>query len=505
VGVAEAARALALGQAARRRHDAGTQETAGLIETELATGAGFFRNLGFERLFRDVQGARYHPVRGPGQARHSGAWPSAWMSTSHPRREAPGRRQHMRITRWPISACFGVLAAAMLAGAPGAHADAVTDANARAAEVVSRHPSTPIAVRMMAIVQVSVLDAVNGIAGRYPPLRAKIKAAPGASVDAAVAAATRTALLKLMPAQHAAIEADYQAALRAVPDGGAKADGIAAGNQAAAAVVASCADDGSAAPNTYRPVTAPGVYVPTVPPAVPHWGKRKPWVMASGDQFRPGPPPGLSSDTWARDYNEIKALGGKTSAQRTPEQTAIAQFWEATAPTVYWPVARSVAAAPGRDVLANARLFALAGMAMDDALIAVFDAKYTYNFWRPITAIRNGDLDGNVATNRDPGWTPFIETPMHPEYPCAHCIVSAALGAVLAAEIGAGPAPQLSSASSTAGGAGRTWASIDAFAREVALGRIYDGVHYRYSTEVGAAMGKKVGDLVAKQLPRATP
>ena len=176
--------------------------------------------------------------------------------------------------------------------------------------------------------------------------------------------------------------------------------------------------------------------------------------MTRGDQFRPGPPPGLTSDTWKRDLDEIKALGGINSSKRTPEQTAIARFWEATAPAVYWPVARSVATAPGRDVTDNARLLALAAMAMDDALIAVFDAKYTFNFWRPVTAIRNGEGD-----TRDPGWTPFIATPMHPEYPCAHCIVSASLGAVLRAEIGTGLAPKLSSSSSTAAGAVRTWAT----------------------------------------------
>jgi len=141
-------------------------------------------------------------------------------------------------------------------------------------------------------------------------------------------------------------------------------------------------------------------------------------------------------------------------------------------------------------------------MAMDDALIAVFDAKYTYNLWRPITAIRNGDIDGNEATVREPGWTPFIDTPMHPEYPCAHCIVSASLGAVLEAEVGAGPMPVLSSASSTAGGAVRTWTSVGDFMQEVALARIYDGVHYRNLSEVGTAMGKKVGELAARSLPR---
>lgn len=410
----------------------------------------------------------------------------------------------MKTIRGLISAGIGLLAVVILAGAPGAHADVVTDANARAADVVSRIPAPPITVRMMAIVQVSVFESVNAVTGRYPPQRAKLNRAPGASVEAAVASATRTALSKLMPAQQAVIDADYQALLGSVPDGPAKTAGIALGEQAATAIVALCADDGMVAPDVYRPHAAAGVYVPTVGPAVPHWGKRRPWVMTRGDQFRPGPPPSLTSDTWVRDYNEIKAVGSRNSTQRTPEQTAIAKFWEATAPAVYWPIARSVAAVPGREVTDNARLLAVAAMAMDDGLIAVFDGKYTYNLWRPVTAIRNGDLDGNNATDRDPGWTPFIETPMHPEYPCAHCIVAGALGAVLEAEIGSGPTPTLSSASSTAGGAVRTWASVGDFTKEVAQARIYDGVHYRFSTEVGSAMGKKIGELAVKSLPRVT-
>jgi hypothetical protein len=302
-----------------------------------------------------------------------------------------------------IGTVLGLLAVVILTSAPGTWADVVTDANARAADVASRLPSTPVAVRVMAIVQVSVFEAVNAVSGRYPPQRAKLAPAPSASAEAAVAAATRTALAKLMPAQQPAIDADYQALLGRVPDGSAKTAGIALGEQAATAIVALCADDGALAPDVYRPHAAPGVYVPTTGPAVPHWGARRPWVMSRGDHFRPGPPPALTSALWARDYNEIKAVGGKTSTQRTPEQTAIAKFWEATLPVVYWPVARAVAGAPGRDLTDNARLFALAGMAMDDALIAVYDAKYHYNFWRPVTAIRNGDLDGNDATERDGG------------------------------------------------------------------------------------------------------
>jgi hypothetical protein len=385
----------------------------------------------------------------------------------------------------------------LLAAVPAARADIVTDANVRAAEIASKHPGTPIAVRMMAAVQVSVFEAVNSITGRYPGFKAKLPAAPGASVDAAVASATRVSLLKLFPPQQMAIEADYQAALKSIPDGDAKTRGIAAGDQAATAILALCAEDGAMAPNTYRPHTTPGVYVPTVFPAVPHWGKRKPWMLTSGEQFRPGPPPALTSETWKRDLAEIKVLGARTGSQRTAEQTAIAQFWEATQPVVYWPVARSVASAPGRDVSENARLFAVAAMAMDDALIAVFDGKYVYNLWRPVTAIRN--VEGDL---RDPAWLPFIETPMHPEYPCAHCIVSASLGAVLAAEIGSGPTPRLAASSYTANGAQRSWNSVKDFWQEVAVARIYDGVHYRFSTEVGSEMGRKVGELAVQKFPK---
>jgi len=405
----------------------------------------------------------------------------------------------------PVKHCVAALALAVvtMTGVLAAGADVVTDANAKAADIASKAPGTPPAVRVMAHVQVAVFEAVNAITGRYAPFIGKINAAPGASVDTAVAASTRTVLLKLMPTQQQAIDADYEAALKLVPDGQAKRDGIAVGEQAATACLAR-PDEGLLVPDTYRPHAAAGVYVPTMPPAVPNWGKRKPWVMTSGSQFRPGPPPALTSQIWVRDYNEIKAVGGKNSTQRTAEQTAIAKFWEATAPAVYWPVARSVAAAPGRDVTANARLFAIAAMAMDDALIAVFDAKYTYNFWRPVTAIRNGDVDGNDATERDPSWSPFIDTPMHPEYPCAHCIVSGSLGAVLQAEIGSGATPVLTATSPFAPGAPRTWKTIAEFVQEVAQARIYDGVHYRNSTEVGSSMGKQIGELAVKSFAKPT-
>lgn len=384
-----------------------------------------------------------------------------------------------------------------------AKADAVIDWNITASEiVVAGKPPPGASYRTMAIVQSAVYEAVNAITRRYPPDRLKLDAAPGASVDAAVAAANRAALSKLVPSQQAVLASAFQAALSAIPDGPAKTEGIAVGERAATAMLSLCADDGADAPESYQPQTTAGVYVPTVVPVLSHWPHRRPWILTSADQFRPGPPPRLSSDVWTRDYNEIKALGGKNSTRRTAEQTDIARFWETTASTIYFPVVRSVANAPERESTQNARLLAVAAQAMDDALIAVFDAKYHYNFWRPITAIRNGDTYGNGETERDASWVPFIDTPMHPEYPCAHCITAATVGAILQAEIGMGPIPRLSTTSGTAPGVVRTWTQIDDFVQEVSNARIYDGVHYRNSTEVGNAMGKKIGELAAAKFLR---
>jgi hypothetical protein len=201
--------------------------------------------------------------------------------------------------------------------------------------------------------------------------------------------------------------------------------------------------------------------------------------------------------TWTTDVNEVRDFGARANGKRTPEQTDIGRFWFMNGPQAWNPIVRQLAEQKKLDVTDSARLFALVSLATSDSFIAVFDAKYTYNFWRPITAIRNGDLDGNPATERDASWVAFIDTPMHPEYPCAHCIIAATLGAVLKAEIGDGPKPKLSSSSPTAPGAVRSWSQVDDLVEEVAHARIYDGVHYRNSTEVGMAMGKKIGEFVA--------
>jgi hypothetical protein len=390
--------------------------------------------------------------------------------------------------------------AVSLAAAPAARADAVTDWNIKAGTVVvDARLGPPVGNRVMAIVQTSVYEAANGITKRYPATSLKLEAEPGASVDAAVAAANQATLAKLVPSQATAVESAYAAALARIADGPAKTGGIAIGQRAAAAILALRADDGATAAEAYRPATTAGVYVPTAIPAASHWPQRKPWLMSDPAQFRPGPPPALTSALWLRDYNEIKALGGKRSTLRSAEQTDIATFWEATMPPIYHGLVRSVANVASRDMTQNARLFAAVAQAADDALIAVFDAKYTYNFWRPVTAIRNGDIDGNDGTERDPSWSPFIDTPMHPEYPCAHCSVAGAVATVLRAEIGTGPAPILTTTSDSAKGAARTWKNVDDFMQEVANARIYDGVHYRTSTEVGLAMGKRIGALAVSR------
>jgi hypothetical protein len=381
-------------------------------------------------------------------------------------------------------------------------ADVVTETSEKTVAIVmSARLSTPEANRIIAATQTAVFEAVNAVTRRYPDGRSGLKPVSGASIEAAVAAATRTVLLRMLPSQKEAIEVNYHQALASIAEGEPKSAGIRLGEEAAATILELRKDENSEVAETFRPITRPGVYIPTAIPAFSTWTKRKPWVLERADQFRPGPPPELKSEIWARDFNEIKSMGVKKGSKRTPEQTSIASFWETTGTGVYWPIVLSVANSKNREVTQNARLLAIVGQATDDAVIAVFDAKYTYNFWRPVTAIRNGDIDGNDATERDPSWTPFIDTPMHPEYPCAHCIIASTIGTVLKADLGETPVPELSSVSPTLAGATRRWTSVDDFIREVSEARICDGVHYRTSTEVGTAMGKKIGELVYSKFP----
>jgi hypothetical protein len=405
----------------------------------------------------------------------------------------------MRIAQ--LRAC--VLFAAAISFSSLLAADVVTEWNQRANACVLEAKIMPFAgTRVMAIMHTAMFDAINSIEGRYTPYKFKVSAPAGSSPEAAGAAAAHAALVALFPEQKAALDAAYAAYLAQVPDGAGRTAGIAVGEEVAAKVLAWRASDGANAPNTYRPVTTPGAYITTALPVGTQWVSMTPWVMERPSQFHPAPPPTLSSAQWTADYNEVKELGGKKSTRRTAEQTETGRFWTITGPQSFDPIVRQLAAAPGRSLSQNARLFALVEMAVADSYIAVFEAKYAYNFWRPITAIRNGDIDGNEATVRDPSWEPLVDTPLHPEYPCAHCINTGSARAVLEAEFGTGPNP-LTMTSPTAPGAVHKWASIGDYAEEVAMARIYGGLHYRNSTVVGKDMGKKIGELAVQNYLKA--
>jgi hypothetical protein len=254
------------------------------------------------------------------------------------------------------------------------------------------------------------------------------------------------------------------------------------------------ANDGADALDGYRPRTTPGVYVPTPITVGSMWPDVKPFAIAKASEFRPQPPVSLSSAEWAADYNELKDYGGKANSRRSAQQTETARFWLMVGPSAYHPFARQLVTAKQMSVVDSARFMALVAVGLNDALIAVLDAKYHYNFWRPITAIRNADIDGNPATEREATWQPIDNTPMHPEYPCAHCITSAAVGTVIQKIVGNDVA-EITLTSPTAPGVTRKWTRIQDYMDEVSQARIYAGFHYRFSTEAGADMGRKIGEL----------
>jgi hypothetical protein len=260
------------------------------------------------------------------------------------------------------------------------------------------------------------------------------------------------------------------------------------------------ATDGASAPDAYRPKTKPGVYIPTPITVGSQFPDVTPFALTSPSQFRPKPPPALDSEQWARDYNEIKDLGEKNSTKRTVRQTEDARFWLLVGPRSTQPLPRQVAIARNMNVLDSARFMTLVTIAAMDAVIAVFDAKYKYEFWRPITAIRNGDIDGNPATERVATWQPIDATPMHPEYPCAHCITSSAIATVIEAALGTHEIPEVALMSPFAPGVTHRFTNLRAYTEEVANARIYAGFHYRTSTIVGREMGQKIGDWVVKSV-----
>jgi hypothetical protein len=380
-------------------------------------------------------------------------------------------------------------------------ADIIMDWNAKSDDIAAQKQVPPFNhARGTAILQVAMFEAVNAIERRYAPYKLSLMADRTDSKEAAAAAAGHAVLLALYPDRKAELDAALATMLAGVGEGEPKAKGIALGHKAAAEIIALRANDGFDARESYRPHTTPGLYVPTVVPVFSTVAGVTPWIMAKNSQFRPAPPPALTSETWSKDLNEIRELGRIDSTKRTAEQTAIGRFWFLVGPRSYNPIVRQIAAAKDMDIVDCARLFALTSMIGNDVLIAVFDAKYTYNLWRPITAIRNADHTNNPATPRDATWLPLGDTPMHPEYPCAHCITSTSIATVLQSIVG-NEIKEASMTSPTAPGVTRKWTRVQDYSDEVSLARIYAGFHYRFSTEVGKDMGKRIGELtIATQL-----
>jgi len=389
-------------------------------------------------------------------------------------------------------------------GAPmSASANVITDWDEKAVAVVTPMPPYT-AQRVMGMVHIAMFDAVNSIERRFQRYLVQLPAEPTTSKEAAAASAAAAVLATIDSKIAGEMKIAIASYLASIPDGAAKSDGVKLGEAVAARVVEARANDGADAPDDYRPRTTPGVYVPTPITAASAWPNVKPFAMTTASQFRPDPPISLSSKEWATDYNELKDYGGKASAKRSSQQTETARFWLMVGPPAYHPFVRQLVTAKQMSVGDSARLMALAAVGLNDALIAVFDAKYHYNFWRPITAIRNGDIDSNDVTEREATWQPIDNTPMHPEYPCAHCILSGTISGVIKTALGTEDIPEIAITSTTAPGVTHRFTNMTAFADEVANARIWSGFHYRFSTRVGTDTGLKIGEYVVKNVMQPT-
>jgi hypothetical protein len=382
---------------------------------------------------------------------------------------------------------------------PVAFGNVISDWDERGVAVVAPMPAHT-AQRVMAMVHIAMFDAVNSIERRYRPYLVQLPAAQTTSKEAAAAVAAAAVLATIDPQAADEMKAAIATYLASIPDGAAKSDGVKLGKAVAARILEARANDGADGHDAYQPMTTPGVYVPTSIMAGSMWPNMKPFAMANPSQFRPIPPISLESREWATDFNELDDYGGNTSTKRSAQQTETARFWLLTGPPAYHPFVRKLALAKQMSVGESARFMALVAVGLNDAYVAVFDAKYHYNFWRPITALRNGDADGNPATGRDATWQPIDNTPMYPEYPCAHCIQSGVIVDVVKAVLGVLDIPEIATTSATAPGVTHRWTNLTMFADEVANARIWGGFHYRFSTRVGTDMGQQIGEHVVKNV-----
>jgi hypothetical protein len=389
-----------------------------------------------------------------------------------------------------------ILATFILLGTGTAYADAVTDWNAIMQKTVES--SDPFQrLRSAAITQLAVFEAVNAIAREYRPYLGSVTAPPAASPDAAAIAAAHRTLVALYPVSARELDTLRATSLAAIPDGPAKNDGIAVGEAAANAILALRADDRSSGVVPYTPGTKPGDWQPTPPDFAPAFGagigKVTTFGIENGAQFRLEPPPALHSGKYARDYNEVKKLGDVNSASRPPDRTEVARFYAVTEPIpIYNPAARQVSEAQHKTLSQNARIFALLNIAIFDAAIAVFDTKYHYNFWRPLTAIRAGDRDKNSRTDPDPNWASLVDTPPFPSYPSGHGGFGGAARHVLEEVFGA-DGHSITLHNPLMPGTELRYTSWKQITDDIDDARIYGGVHYRFDQEAAARLGRRVG------------
>jgi hypothetical protein len=401
----------------------------------------------------------------------------------------------------------GAAIAALMVSQP-ASADTVTDWW----EVASRYyfatqtspaPTPPETQRASSRTALAMFEAVNAIDRRFESFLGFPAGDPAASQDAAAATAGFKVLLQHYPANKSTLEESYAMAMAAIPGGPAKEAGRLIGEKAAEAAVAANGIDPAIPQVPYRPRTAPGEWIgASLPTLEPYWAAFKPWVVGP-NALMPPPPPALTSDIYARDYEEVRRLGSKASKERSAEQTLIARYRQGFDLS---PMVRFAADRPGRSPVENARLFALYQMAMDDAVQAMIVAKLHYNYWRPITAIRNGDRDGNAATQLDPAWVPLLPTPNFPEYPCGHCTaagvqtevlrLAAGLPASTPVRVAVGMNPNMAVQSV------KSW---DEMVRQVSDSRMLGGVHYRFSNDAGEEIGRRAARLVVESVLRPLP
>jgi hypothetical protein len=373
------------------------------------------------------------------------------------------------------------------------NAIAITQARASTAPGATSSSGTGLYV---AYVQLAVYNAVNAIDGRFRPYKYTITAPSGASPDAAAIEAAYRVLLYLLPDRAAPLTISYNASLAAIPDGPAKSNGQLVGQQSASALIALRTGDGRGIPWPYSfPASpVPGVWIltpGTAAPATPWVGQMRPFTFDSPDQFLPDePPPDLGSQTWADDYNQVKTLGAINSSVRTPEQTETGLFWTDHGASQYGRVLRGLAIQQNLDLSQSARLLAMSYTALADSFIGCWNAKFHYSFWRPVTAIRNGDIDANPDTIAGPTWTPLGTTPGHPEYPAAHGCLTGALADTLQAFFGTPKVPLTVDSAIT--GTTHYFRSVHDLEREVEWARIYAGFHYHHSLVQGFVLGHKV-------------